>query len=142
MRKINKNLEQKNISYTTHEMASICFVTVTTVIQWLKDNNLDEKIIRTPGGHRRIPQGIIEMFLNSYNTKKENKNILNEENPKQEIQDNINTENEIKKEEKDDKDILSMNPLNDNKDKTEEKNTPKITKNISNKKIIKKKTKK
>ncbi|MGA1869292.1 MAG: helix-turn-helix domain-containing protein [bacterium] len=60
--------------YTTHEAAKLLYVTPTTVIQWIKDGKI--KVIRTIGGHRRIPVKEIEKFI------EENKMYLNGENLK------------------------------------------------------------
>ncbi|MGA1823561.1 MAG: response regulator [bacterium] len=60
--------------YTTHEAAKLLYVTPTTVIQWIKDGKI--KVIRTIGGHRRIPIREIEKFI------EENKMYLNGENLK------------------------------------------------------------
>lgn len=151
MRKINKQDEgrSKNIFYTTHEAAQICNVTNTTIIQWLKKKNLDDKIMRTVGGHRRIPEGILKLFMNSYNNnddlelteksieeyKKEAKSTIN----------NINKEIKIENEEKD-MTKVTTNRSQNNTNKIEDK-TPtieKMTKKYSDtkKKVVSKKTSK
>ena len=46
---------------TTHEAAKLLYVTPTTVIQWIKDGKM--KVIRTVGGHRRIPIEELNKFI-------------------------------------------------------------------------------
>jgi len=131
MRKINKDFELKTKrAFTTHEFANLCHVSSTTIIQWLKDENLDQLIMRTRGGHRRIPEGMIEMFLNSYNNKITNNKPEEKEKVKQE--ENNTQENKSEEQVKDDTET------NKNDETTmKEKNQPKTT----SKKSTTKKTK-
>lgn len=132
MRKINKQDEgrSRNIFYTTHEAAQICNVTNTTIIQWLKKRQLDDKIMRTVGGHRRIPDGILKLFMNSYNG--------NNNYSESATNNNINKEIKIENEEND-MIKVTTNKSQNNTNKIEDK-TPTITKMTKKYSDTKKKT--
>ena len=51
--------------FTTYEVAQYCKVTITTVVNWIKDGSL--KAYKTKGGHRRIRRADFEEFLRSHN---------------------------------------------------------------------------
>lgn len=50
--------------YTTVEVARLCNVTQRAVIYWIDKGKL--KAYRTPGGHRRIPEGDLKAFMSAY----------------------------------------------------------------------------
>lgn len=54
----------KHSSYTTHEVAGLCEVTIPGVIRWIKEGKL--RAWRTPGGHRRIEPDDLLNFLKKY----------------------------------------------------------------------------
>jgi len=137
MRKINKQDEgrSRNIFYTTYEAAQICNVTNTTIIQWLKNKKLDDKIMRTVGGHRRIPDGILKLFINSYNDNNNYSESVTNNNINKEIKTE-NKENDMTK--------VTTNKPQNNTNKIEDKTQTitKMTKKYSDtkKKITSKKT--
>jgi len=51
--------------FTTYEIAQYCKVTITTVVNWIKDGSL--KAYKTKGGHRRIKRNDFEVFLHKHN---------------------------------------------------------------------------
>ena len=51
-------------TYTTFEVAEICGVYPSTVINWVKRGQLDA--YTTPGGHRRILESVLAEFLKKY----------------------------------------------------------------------------
>ena len=50
---------------TTSDAAQICGVAHTTVIRWITEGKL--KAHETPGGHRRIVQGDLVLFMKQFN---------------------------------------------------------------------------
>ena len=50
---------------TTSDAAQICGVAHTTVIRWISEGKL--KAHETPGGHRRIDQGDLALFMKEFN---------------------------------------------------------------------------
>lgn len=60
-KKVEQEIKQKSESsvskkrYTTHQFAQMFYVTTTTVIAWIKNGTI-KKVVKTAGGHRRIPQ--------------------------------------------------------------------------------------
>ncbi|MBN1622540.1 MAG: response regulator [Endomicrobiales bacterium] len=51
--------------YTTFEIAKLCNVDITTVINWVKTGKL--QAYKTPGGHRRIHHDEFMKFIKEYN---------------------------------------------------------------------------
>lgn len=51
--------------YTTNDVANICGVYITTVIDWIESGQL--KASKTPGGHRRIHKDDLYEFLKKHN---------------------------------------------------------------------------
>lgn len=51
--------------FTTFEVAKYCKVTITTVVNWIKDGSLSA--YKTKGGHRRIKRSDFEEFLRKHN---------------------------------------------------------------------------
>jgi excisionase family DNA binding protein len=51
--------------FTTYEVAQYCKVTITTVVNWIKDGSL--VAYKTKGGHRRIKRADFEEFLHKHN---------------------------------------------------------------------------
>ncbi len=51
--------------YTTHQIAKLCKVDVSTVTNWINKGKL--KAYKTPGKHRRIKKEDLIKFLNDYN---------------------------------------------------------------------------
>jgi len=51
--------------FTTYEVAQYCKVTITTVVNWIKDGSL--AAYKTKGGHRRIKKSDFEEFLRQHN---------------------------------------------------------------------------
>lgn len=68
--KVNELKEKYNIgltgSLTTHEMANLCEVTSSTIIEWIKRGKI--KCTRTLGGHRRIPVSEYERITSEMNS--------------------------------------------------------------------------
>ncbi len=51
--------------FTTFEIANLCHVDMTTVINWIEEGKL--RAYRTPGGHRRIKRESFVKFLQRFN---------------------------------------------------------------------------
>jgi len=51
-------------SFTTHEVANFCKVTMLAVVKWIKQGKL--AAYKTPGGHRRVLQRDLMQFLKKY----------------------------------------------------------------------------
>jgi excisionase family DNA binding protein len=51
-------------TFTTFEAARVCGVFHTTVINWVNKGQLKARV--TPGGHRRIPLGVLIAFMKQY----------------------------------------------------------------------------
>lgn len=51
-------------TYTTFQIAELCGVYPTTVINWIKQGTM--KAYKTPGGHRRVLKSDLEAFLEKY----------------------------------------------------------------------------
>lgn len=51
-------------AYTTFQAAKLLGVSPPTVIKWTNDGKI--RSYRTPGGHRRIPAGVLQDFLETY----------------------------------------------------------------------------
>lgn len=56
------NLEKE--VYTTFEVAKICNANITSIKNWIEQGEL--RAFRTPGGHYRIEQKILDDFLNRH----------------------------------------------------------------------------
>lgn len=54
----------KNV-FTTYEVANLCNVTMSTVVNWIKDGSL--AAYKTKGGHRRIKKEDLVEFANKHN---------------------------------------------------------------------------
>src|SRR5438046_154830 len=52
-------------TYTTFQVAEVCGVYPSTVINWVKNKEL--KAFKTPGGHRRILDSYLRDFLVKFN---------------------------------------------------------------------------
>lgn len=57
--------EKRERTFTTFQIADICNVRPTTVIKWANQNRI--KAFTTPGGHRRIRESDLLLFLRKYN---------------------------------------------------------------------------
>ncbi len=57
--------EKREKTYTTFQIADICNVRPTTVIKWANQRRI--KAYTTPGGHRRVRQSDLLVFLKKYN---------------------------------------------------------------------------
>lgn len=51
-------------AFSTFEVAKLCGVFHTTVINWAKKGILRHRL--TPGGHRRIPKSVLVPFMEKY----------------------------------------------------------------------------
>ena len=50
--------------YTTVDLAKVCRVSLRTVIRWVDEGKLTS--FRTPGGHRRVRESDLVLFLDRY----------------------------------------------------------------------------
>ncbi len=55
----------KDKVYTTQQVATICRVSLKTIIRWIDDGRLES--FKTPGGHRRIFEKNLIKFFEEYN---------------------------------------------------------------------------
>jgi excisionase family DNA binding protein len=62
---LKKKRLQENIRLTTSYIAAYCQVSKSTVLQWIRDNDL--KAYQLPGGHFRITKEDFRDFLKKYN---------------------------------------------------------------------------
>jgi len=53
------------VVYTTHDVAKMCHVTMTTVVNWIEDGSL--VAYKTKGGHRRVKKSDLTTFLKEHN---------------------------------------------------------------------------
>jgi excisionase family DNA binding protein len=62
---LKKKHLQENVKLTASNIATYCQVSKSTVLQWIKDNNL--KAYQLPGGHFRIDKEDFRNFLKKWN---------------------------------------------------------------------------
>jgi len=62
---LKKKHLQGNIKLTSSNIAAYCQVSKSTVLHWIKDEEL--KAYQLPGGHFRITKEDFRDFLNKYN---------------------------------------------------------------------------
>lgn len=52
-------------AYTTFQISKICHVTHRTVLSWINQGKI--RAFKTPGGHSRVCEGDLKVFLEEYN---------------------------------------------------------------------------
>ncbi len=70
----NNKLSSMNKYLSTGELAEMCSVTPDTVLKWIRAGKIPAT--RTPGGHHRIPRGVLNDLLNKGKKIKPKSNIF------------------------------------------------------------------